>query len=359
VAYEYHSPADLQALGEKIRAKAIQVTMDQSASYGAAQQAANNDATRSDTGQPTLTPGYSTPASGRPDDEDNLRAYVTQSYAQIPDMFAAFALPDPDQARPMLDALHSVAATIHVDLRMTTENTGLVPPAATRPIAGTARVGDVHNLISSHLKGWSGAAATGFELFMNKNGDAATLQRDVALSLALALEAQLEINRRVITDVWDIGQKTFKALEGLDAWCPGANASKSQALLTIGGAIAAVIFAGATAGAGTAALLAAVSVEGWQSLATIWSNTAALEEKKVDIGGMTVPPIISGMQNAMTLLMKSFDAQQQTLAAGLASYNTEVRANWNGLLVPGPTELNNLRGADVTTLRGSDGLHTS
>jgi len=155
-------------------------------------------------------------------------------------------------------------------------------------------------------------------------------------------------------EIWEIGQKTYKALDGLDAWCPGANASKSVALLTISGAIAAVIFAGATAGAGGAAFAAAVGVEGLQSLATTLSNTGPLQSKKVDIGGLTVPPIITGMQNAMTELTKSIDAQQQELAGGLTKFTQDVHANWNRILVPGPREMNDVRNADGASLKASD-----
>ncbi|GAB2617967.1 hypothetical protein Aab01nite_31530 [Paractinoplanes abujensis] len=353
MAFTYHSPAELQQLGERIRDKAVQVTMDQAASYAEAQQAANNDATRSDTGQMTQVPTYSTPVSGRPDDEDNLRSYVGQAYAEIPALFAAFGLPDPDASRPMLDALYSVAATVAVDLQLTSRDNKITAPDATAPISGTAPLAEVADLIDGHLKNWSGDAALAFEVYLKNNIRAAALHREIALSLALGLEAQLEINRRTNTDIWEIGQKTYKALEGLDAWCPGANASKSTAMLTIAGAIAAVIFAGATAGAGGAAFAAAVGVEGLQSLATTLSNVGPLQNKKVDIGGMTVPPIITGMQNAMTTLTKSIDAQQQELAAGLSSFTQSVHANWNKILIPGPRELNDVRNAGGAALKAS------
>ncbi|MEV4639209.1 hypothetical protein AB0J80_17825 [Actinoplanes sp. NPDC049548] len=357
MAFTYHSPADLQALGEKIRKKAIEVTMDQAESYGEAQQAANNDATRSDTGQQTQVPGYTTPTSGRPDDEGNLRAYVTQAYAEIPAMFAGFALPNPDDSRSMLDALYSVAATVQVDLQLTSRNNTVATPQAVSPITGTAQVGEVVDLINGHMKQWTGGAALAFEQYLKNNVRAAALQREFALSLALGLEVQLEINRRINTDIWEIGQKTYKALEGLDAWCPGANASKSVALLTIAGAIAAVIFAGATAGAGGAAFAAAVGVEGLQSLATTLSNTGPLQNKKVDIGGMTVPPIIAGMQNAMTELSKSIDALQCDLTSSLSTFAQDVGKNWNKLLIPGPDELNAARTANSAALRTEGGFY--
>jgi hypothetical protein len=354
MTFTYHSPAELQQLGEKIRDKAVQVTMDQSSSYSAAQVAADNDATRSDNGQLTQVPGYTTPAHGRPDDEDNLRVYVGQAYAEIPAMFAAFGLPNPDDSRPMLDALYSVAATVQVDLQLTSRDNAIAAPNAVTPISGTAPIAEVVDLISGHMKEWTGDAALAFELYLKNNVRAAALHREIALSLALGLEAQLEINRRINTDIWEIGQKTYKALHGLDAWCPGANASKTVALLSIAGAIAAVIFAGATAGAGGVAFAAAVGVEGLQSLSTTLSNTGPLQNKKVDIGGLTVPPIITGMQNAMTELSKSIDAQQQELANGLSKFTQDVHANRDKIMVPGPREMNDIRTADGAALKASD-----
>ena len=359
MAFSYHSPADLQALGEKIRKKAIEVTMDQAASYSAAQQAANNDATRSDNGQLPQVPGYSTPAQGRPDDEDNLRAYVTQAYAEIPAMFASFALPNSDGSRPMLDALYSVAATVQVDLQLTARNNAIAAPDAVAPIAGAAPVSEVVDLINGHLKEWTGGAALAFEQYLKNNVRAAALQREVTLSLALGLEVQLEINRRINTDIWEIGQKTYKALDGLDAWCPGANAANSVALLSIAGAIAAVIFAGVTAGAGGAAFAAAAGVEGLQSLATTLSNTGPLQTTKVEIGGLTVPPIIAGMQDAMTELSQAIDVQQQDLSSGLGTFTQDVHTNWQRIMVAGPRELDKLRTADSAALHQTSGFYVN
>jgi len=189
MAFTYHSPGELQALGEKIRKKAIEVTMDQADSYGEAQQQAANDATRSNTDQETRVPGYTPPTSGRLDDDRNLRAYVTQDYAGIPAMFAAFALPNPDDSRPMLDALYSVAATMQVDLQLTSRDNTLAAPEAVHPLAGTVQIGEVVALITGHLKEWEGTAASAFAFYLEQNKNAAPLQRQVALSLALGLTA--------------------------------------------------------------------------------------------------------------------------------------------------------------------------
>jgi hypothetical protein len=284
---------------------------------------------------------------------------VSQAYADIPALFAGFALPNPDDSRPMLDALYSVAATVQLDLQMTATDNAIAAPQAVTPIAGTAPVAEVVGLIRGHLKDWTGNAALAFEHYLENNVGAAALQRQVVLSLALGLEAQLEINRRINTDIWEIGQKTYQALDGLDAWCPGANASKTTALLTIGGAIAAVIFAGATAGAGGAAFATAVGVEGLQSLATTLSNVAPLQDQKVEIGGRTVPPIITGMQTAMTQLTKSIDPPQQELAAAIATFAADVQRNRRKLMIETPDAFPELRTAGTRMLRTLDGFYVN
>jgi spore maturation protein SpmB len=364
MAFVYHWPGDLQSLGERIRDKAISVTMDQAASYAAAQQDANNDATRSDTGQLTRVPGYHTPASGRPDDEANLRAYLEQAYAGIPALFTAFALPDPDGCRPLADALDAVAATVRVDLTLTAGPTSVAPPATANALAGAAPVGQMVALIKTRMKSWNGAAATAFEDYLTRAELLADLHRDFALSLALAAEVQLEINRRIITDIWEIGQKTLKALDGLDSWCPGANSSKTVALMTIGGAIAAVatvFLTEVTAGGFEVALAAAATqttVEGWQSLATILGAAPALREQKAEIGGMTVPPVITGMQAAINRLTSTSDDITGQLANALTHYRAIIEANRKRLLLRLPDQLTAAGTAGAADLDTPTGIFT-
>jgi hypothetical protein len=174
-------------------------------------------------------------------------------------------------ARP---GLIITSATVQIDLKMISENNTVVAPSATRPIPGAAQVGEIAGLVRSHLKEWSGKAATAFELYLDDNARAATLQREVTLSLALALEAQLEVNRRLNTDIWEIGQKTYKALDG-----------------------------------------------------------------------------------AMNQLAKTFDDQQQQLVSGLNQFATEVHANRQHLLIPGPSDLTGLSSANAATLRQADGFY--
>jgi sulfite reductase beta subunit-like hemoprotein len=105
-------------------------------------------------------------------------------------MFAVFALPNPDDSRPISDALYSVAATVQVDLQLTANNNSVVAPQAVRPIAGTAQVGEVVDLIKGHMKDWSGNAALAFEQYLENNVRAAGLDKfaqDVRANMAKVL----------------------------------------------------------------------------------------------------------------------------------------------------------------------------
>ena len=74
---------------------------------------------------------------------------------------------------------------------------------------------------------------------------------------------------------------------------------------------------------------------------------------------MTVPPIITGLQNAMNTLTKTIDAKQQELTAGFAKFSADVQANMKSILIAGPSELNVIRTADSTALRTKDGFYVN
>jgi hypothetical protein len=199
--FAYHSMGDLQRLGEKIRDKAIHVTMTQDDSYGQAQQRANNDATRYHTGQETQVPGYVPPSHGSPDDHGNLEAYLHQAYAGIPQLFTQFAIPNPDGARPTLDALYQAAVTVAPSLEIKKDGNKLTTPLQVGDVAGTVPVKQTVDTIVTHMKRWEGGAADGFELYIKGLETSAAYQREVALSLANALEVKLSIRKAMLTDI--------------------------------------------------------------------------------------------------------------------------------------------------------------
>jgi hypothetical protein len=353
--YTYHSMDDLQKLGERVRDKAIKVTLDQEASYAQAQQRAVNDASRVQSGQQPQVPGYVPPARGRPDDHGNLEAYLGGAYASIPQLFTQFAMPDPDAAQPVLDALYKSAATLEPSFEIKRNGDKLITPLLVGGEAGTVPVQETVDTIRIHLKQWDGQAADAFEKYINDLKLSSVLQRQLVLSLAAALEVQLSIRRSVLTDIWEVGNKTIKALEELEGWCPGQREAKVQALLTIGGAIAAVVFVSVTGGSG-AAIAAATGVEGLQSVAAILGAVPPLITKET-IAGMTVPPILESMANVIILLIKRLNDQQQEVVRALRTTNQLVDKASNLFLMPAPAKLTAVAGANRAELEQAGGFY--
>jgi len=355
--FKYHSPDELYALGVKIRDKAIKVTMDQADSYAQAQQSANNDATRASTGQQPLSLRYTPPAQGRPDDDGNLRAYVTGAYDGIPLLFTQFGMPNPADAQPTLDALYQAAVTVEPSLQIRSDSGALTTPLQTGDVPGSVPVEETVNIITTHLKQWEGDAADAFEIYIKDLKSSTARQRELILSLAAALEAQLSIRRAVLTDIWEIGNKTLKALEQLEGWCPSTDAAKTQAVLTIGGAIAAVVFVGLSTGGTGAAIATATAVEGLQSVASILGAVPALKTAPENIGGATVPPILTGMANAINKLNTTLNQQQQEVVRALQALGQSLDRIYNHVLLPAPGKLTSVRGASRSQLEKADGFY--
>jgi hypothetical protein len=333
---------ELHKLGERVRDAAVNMTMKQDDSYGAAQVEADNDASRSETGQQTKVPGYVAPVSGRPDDDANLRSYVKQAYAGVPAMFTAFAVPNPDDCIPMVNTFYSAAVTIEPSLEVTKQSDRFSTPLLTPGAKDATPVGEMLGFMALHMKNWDGDAAKAFGRYLTRLELSAKLQREFATSMGVTLDAQLEIRRRMLTDVWEIGEKTIKVLESLDGWC--TSKQSAQTTLTVAGAIAAVVFAFATEGAGVA-----LAVEGVQSAATILSATGQ-EKIDAEISGATVPPVMNSMVSALTKLRKTIDAQEQELVSCIQQLDATFRNNFDRVLVEAPSDFVAAGEANVDTL---------
>ena len=346
--YKYLSVGDLQNIGEKIRAKAIKVAMSQEETYGEMQQEANNDATRHATGQQTMSQNYHAPSSGAPDDDGNLRRYVTDMYQDIPMLFTSFAVPDPDASKPALDALYQVAATLQPNYSIKASGTNVSAPLQVNGANGTVPVGHTQDIIVTHMKAWHGDAAGNFENYVKFLGDAAASQQQIAVSLANGIEAMVAIRKAMLTDIGEIGDKTYKALDELDSWC--SNSASQAAKLTIYGALAAVAFV-ATDG------VAAVAVAGLAAGGDIMGANLTLQQAKSEpISGGTVPAVLSGMANALDALTKGAMEQERAVADALSKVNTVVNGHYNQLMVPPPEELYSVGGKTANDLKNSSGF---
>ena len=349
MSYVYRSYEDLHRLGTTVRDKAIQVTLSQSESYGQAQERANNDAARVESLQPPLVGGYAPPTSGAPDDYGNLRRYLALEYSGLPEMFTAFSVPDPNACGTMAKTLYSAAATLEPSLELTPQRDKLTTPLLAPAITGTQPVAQTVDSAVVHMKSWYGDAATAFEGYVKSLTHAADLQRNFATSLAQLLEAQLEIRRCLLTDAWEIGQQTLKALESLDGWCPSGNSV--TVTLTVAGAVAATVFAFVTEGFGSA-----IAVEGVQSAATILSAISSAGPAQAAIGGPTVPQVISSMRTAMDRVWQALDAQERDLVYCTQQLTAALRRR-SDYVQPTPPNFDTLSTAGLDILDSERGFH--
>ncbi|WIM98601.1 hypothetical protein ACTOB_002205 [Actinoplanes oblitus] len=349
--YVYRSFADLHALGQRVIDKAAEVVLWQDESYSQAQQGSIDDYTKSQTpGMTTSNPHYSAPSSGNPEDNGNVQEYVRQALADVPTYFTAFSVPDPDSINESLTSpLYRTAGTLIPSLKLTRKAGGQLSADS---LAGDAQAESVSQLVGHitnvHMKYWTGDAANKFTGYCAALTDAADLQHQFATSLAEVMDAHLELRRRQLTDVWNIGETTIKVLDSLDQWC--LNRKKgTQTALTVVGAIAAVVVvavAPETLPAGSA-----VAAETIQSLGAILGTVPDKKEETLSITGATVQAVIESMIDSIRKLNEQVDQQEQLLAQALGALRQAVDLHRAQLLVPPPGEFTKLADADIGTLR--------
>ncbi|MFI1989079.1 hypothetical protein [Actinoplanes sp. NPDC020271] len=341
--YQYRSLDDLQRLGEKIRDKAIKVTLDQQQSYEQAQREANNDESRYQTGQPTRSVNYHPPATGEADDHGNLSAYVHDMYAQLPQMFTQFAVPDPATMQSTIDTLYQTVVTLSPSLEIKADGTKITTPMLVSGRPAVAPVETSVNTMHAHLKGWEGHAANAFEVYLGGLNTASRLQQQLAVNLANGLEAMTDIRQAMITDVWTIGNLTYKALDQLDGWC--SHSAKEVAKLTIVGALAAVAYV-ITDG------VAAIAVESVQSAATIMSSMATINQPaEQNIEGATVPPILDGMATALNRVRTAVDEQERVVAQAMSKVTAALERNRDFAVLRAPHDLTTAASLPVAAIQ--------
>jgi hypothetical protein len=240
----YHSREALENLGETIRDKAIQVIVT-----------LFNEYTRSRTtggavGDPVLFAGKNPnlPASftTHAPTEGELRAYLWGCYSDIPGLFVSSSGSNPENCKQSIDSLWESAFILHPSLTPTTSNGKLSYPIPESfswdetPLE--TRINNIGHLCDS----WDGEASDAFASYVGQFSTAIDLQHDLAVALAVTLDAHREILSRSYFDIWNIGQETLKALDTIGDCDPQA----TSVTLTVVGALAAVLAEFATGGPG-------------------------------------------------------------------------------------------------------------
>ncbi len=330
--FTYHSGEDLQSLGEMIRDQAADLSVNEwmGDDFGDAQQRLINQNTQ-------LGAAGSIPYGQEPTTDD-VRRFIVAENADVPGLFAAFGVPDPVAIQPNVDALNQAAATLRADLTVTAtgDGTKVTAPPNANPL-GLTPVGETMTLVDHRLVAWEGQAAEAFKLYVAKFPTASEYQRQVVLSLALTLQAQMEIRKRMITDIWNIGQDTIKAMQAAAATCHSAKSVSLE--LTVASAFAGIALAITASGD-------AVIVAGLSSAAAILGKVAQPAEQ-VTIGGRTVQLVLTSMRAAITTLHRTVTGQQDQLVRAVQSVQSDLTKLRPSVDLPAPTHLLDLSSAGL------------
>jgi hypothetical protein len=306
---DYHTYEELRQLGEQVRDRAIQVSVEyESAQVVKAIHAEHAydplvDATGHVAADPTIT-------------QDTIRSYAQEAYAGVPQFFTVFATPDPAGMQPTIDTLmrtaYALAPTAVTD-SLLAANQGKqavdlslpLPPGAWHPATSVeTRVDDI---IARGIVDWKGDGADAFERDYLRPLETAVLpQSELAVALAYALRAHKETRERMHNNIWDIGQKTLTALDSLHA----CNPREASTALTVFLAAVSVLLAIPTGGWSVrAAVGLGNAVQGFGG--TVGGSTDAPVK---DIGGATVNAVVSSMADAIASLTTGVDQQEQTIS---------------------------------------------
>src|SRR5262249_2441947 len=239
-------------------------------------------------------PHYVAPSSGSPADNANVKAYVRSSLADVPSYFTAFSVPDPDSVNEALTGpLYRVAGTLVPSLQITRkfDRTQVSTASLAGSDASANSVAEMVDIMTTiHMKHWTGDAADEFTRYCLRFKEMAQLQNQFAISLAEIMDAHLEIRRRQLSDIWNIGEKTIKTLDSLDEWCNGKKSSQNA--ITVVGAVAAVVVVATQPEVDAVA----VGAEVIQSFAAIMGTFPDQDHTEpADISGATVQAVIESM----------------------------------------------------------------
>jgi hypothetical protein len=343
VPFVYRSPADLQQLGERVYHAAIEATMNSDDDYGYAQQQAVNYSVQETTGtQPQLPGQYTSPRGSSADEPDNVRSFAAAEYADVPSRFTAFAIPNPDDSEPIVDLLRSLSNTLAP--KLVDPHDGTYPPLSVfGPDSPTLPVDQfTETLVSTRMKAWNGPAADAFTRYLVAFSKAAEHQAALAIFVAVFLKAQLEIKRRMLTDVWTLGETTIKKLRALEGRCP-----------TKGGAAMAFTVMGAI---GATLLSDGVAVPLFTALGGFGSvlSTGGPYTKQEVLGGGTVPEILQSMYAKMEQIVADVTTRQLDVVHDLNAIDSWVTTYANFIELPEPFARYNVMSAGVNDLDNHD-----
>ena len=327
----YHSVAELGQLGGQIRDKAIDVCFRREIveTMNRIREVAEEEGVPPvDEGGPVL-------------DEARIKWRLHQFYDYIPDLFTQFDYPDPAKMQGSIGSPWSVAYALVPETLGHFANTPLKDPIPANAWhlkdSVSSRIGQIEGNLLSY---WEGVAADGFKNeYLDRLKSTVGPQAGLAAVLAVALAAHQRIRQTTFDNIWDVGQQTLAALNGLYSSNPGSG----KVVLSVLTSAISVLMAIPTDGLSFAGLYGL-------GMAGVGLADAVAASTKLISGG-TVQSVINSMSDRIADILTGIEQQEQEICDFLDKISTQLRPE--DLTVPSPKPVTDLAGADVNTLRAN------
>jgi hypothetical protein len=303
--------AELRNLGNEILDLLVEKTIEEADSWVRAQENMSRE-------DPNFSPSLMGPRTLM----EEVEAYVRDTYGFLPDTFANFAEPRPDEFEDAVNQSVQAAMILQPGLQSLdhagpgapARQSGDVWPnpsfateaAASYPTTASERI----SAVTSQIDDWSGDAADAFHLhYMNEFPDALKNQHMGVAVLAITMEANKRIFERVGHDILDIGEKTKEALRHVTDKDP----TGAMVTFTVVAAVASVVSAGVATPAMAVAWASASALAG--GAATFFSMQEEPQEREIE--GATTQEIMASMMERITELYNFIRAEEQKIVGCL------------------------------------------
>lgn len=298
--------AELRNLGKEILDLLVTKTVQEADSYYDARVATGTS--------------YAAPSNVRPIVEE----YIRHTYGFLPDTFADFAAPRPEDFDDAIAQCVGAALILQPDPSLIRPQglgeigrPGGVWPNPTYLTDATARYPTTLlerlDLVTTEIAEWEGDAAGAFyREYWSQFGQALGNQNGALFGLAITIEANRKIFEHMGQDILTIGEQTKEALRNVTDKDP----DDYVVLLTVGAAVAGVASAGVAA-PGAAVLLGALGAAG--GLAALAVESQSSGDQPPTIAGATTQEIMASMMERIGDLHELIRVEERKLATFLES----------------------------------------
>jgi hypothetical protein len=341
VQYTYHSWNELQSLGETIAQHVIAKLQQEKATDQAGDRMLDDYELQLGTPGPSI---IDDPPAGWDDySKATLPSDTDFEYAMtsgLPKLFTSFSIPDPASGLAAIQTLYTVAMTLIPDLQVTIEGgTPSYPTYNAAPSGLTPPETMIAN-INSHVSGWRGEAATAFTDYFNAFGTSVEKQHGLTLSLAVLLAAEVRLRQAMLTDVWEVGQQTLKAIDAISSATCHPTANNVGCVLTVVGIVADVGLVAVTEGVSLAvtATVGGILLNGIAGALT--NSYSANTTPNLPLGGYYTSNVLDNMRARLTEIYNSWVGQEAEIVSAInnlsGKLDTAMIPGAGSILLPMP-----------------------